>query len=83
MKAGECVLFISKSEKQLRFVFHPSTIEGPSKRTPIAEIIESRMLRIRGGGRWNPLMLANYGTEAGLELDGIKRFETFYAGLVS
>jgi hypothetical protein len=80
MKSGECVLLVSKNGKMLRFVFCPKEIINPAI-DRWTEVLESRLLRIRGKGGWNPLMLQNHAISVGLKLVGIKKFEEHYKNL--
>lgn len=70
-KAGDAVLLVSRSGNQLLFVLNYS--EGVAQKST-RERIESLRFRL-SGGYWNPLMIANYAAEVGIELEGIKRFE--------
>lgn len=72
---GEAYLFVSKSGNQLMFVLnYKKDIKlHKSKR----DIIESLRLRL-SGGRWNPLMLANYAEEVGVKLLGIRKYEEIF-----
>lgn len=75
-KAGEAYLFVSRAGNQLLWILHyePEIIVIKTKRRRI----ESMKFRV-SGGYWNPLMLANYAADIGIELEGIKRFEDAYA----
>jgi hypothetical protein len=73
LRKGECFLFLSKSGNQLLWFFtQVSQIKG-FKDAEI-EVYDSRKWRVTGG-TWHPFMLANYASEVGIELVGIKRFE--------
>ena len=74
-KKGEAYLFVSTSGNQLVWVLKYEadvTVFRTQRRR-----IESLRFRI-SGGHWNPMMLANYADEVGIELVGIKRFEEIY-----
>ena len=75
LKGDDCILFVSKTGKILRFVFAP--VMG--KKT---SVLSSQTLRITVGGTWNPLMLKNYAAQLGIELAGLKCFEDYYQNLV-
>lgn len=77
--AGDLIMFINMSEDQLVFIHGFDTVSD-GKQT--LRVLSSRRLRI-SGGRWNPLRLANYAEEVGLQLDGLKRFEDYYKRLRS
>ncbi len=75
-KLGEAGLYISKAGTQLLWVLHyeaEAQIFNTSRRR-----IESLKMRI-SGGHWNPLLLANYASDVGIELEGIRRFEEAFA----
>lgn len=80
ISASEVVLFVAKGGDQLVFV-SPRTSIAKNGDGDTVEVLASRRLRIRHG-RWNPLMLANYASDVGIELVGLKRFEEFYKDLV-
>lgn len=80
LKSGEVVCFVSGRGNQIVFV-HPAEVNdfvGSAKARGM--IIRSERLRLTSGS-WNPLMLANYAKEMGIELEGIKRFEEHYKAL--
>lgn len=79
LRGGEVVCFLSLNRDQIAFVFAPRD-EGVNKAGNARTVFYSQRLRIRGG-RWDPLMLQNYAMDAGIELDGIKRFEEHYKEL--
>jgi hypothetical protein len=74
LRGDDVVLLVSKAWNQLIFVWRPTEMEGA--RGPI-RVVSSRRLRLQGGS-WNPLMLANYAGSVGLELNGLKLFESRY-----
>ena len=80
----DCVLLVSGNGKILRFVYQPSDqptqMKSPrgAKKT---KVVQSETYRIVGGGTWNPLMLANYANDCGVELEGIRKFETYFKEL--
>jgi hypothetical protein len=77
----DCVLLVSASEKMLKFVFRPHQIgyvDRGGKNGTETTILESETFRITGGGRWNPLMLGNYAAQLDIEIEGIKKFESYY-----
>lgn len=80
LKDNDVVAFVSNSRMQIVFVSRPTSIDGATKE---CEVISSRRLRISSGGTWNPTMLANYASMAGIELIGIKRFEDHYRHLTN
>ena len=75
-KLGEAYLLISTTGNQLVWILKYEadvTVFQTERRR-----IESLRFRI-SGGYWNPLMLANYAEEVGIDLVGIKRFEEAFA----
>lgn len=70
---GRVILFVSCSENQLIWLFAAGELEGYHGKK--AAIIDSRRWRILHG-TWNPQMLANYARLVGIELTGIRLFET-------
>ena len=85
----EAYLFISKGETQLLWVLryendmwwdqHKYLAAVPKGKEPRLKRRRIQSLKLRvSGGRWHPLMLANYANEVGIDLDGIKKFEEVY-----
>jgi hypothetical protein len=76
LRAGEAYLLVSRTGNQLVWVlrYEPEVQVLKTKRRRI----ETLRFRV-SGGYWNPLMLANYASEVGIELEGIKRFEEAFA----
>jgi hypothetical protein len=74
--AGEAVLLVSRTGKQLVFVYSARILNRDGKVT--TTILPSLRYRIVGPGTWNPLMLQNYAEEVGLHLKGVKRYEDIY-----
>lgn len=75
MSATDVVLFVSKQGNQLVFVWAPVEVSDDEEGASHRRVLASRRLRIQGGGRWNPLMLRNYAEHAGVDLQGLARFE--------
>jgi hypothetical protein len=75
VKKGEVVLMLSTLRNQLVFVYPP--YEAQFNGTTV-KIVASRRLRIEGG-RFDPRMLANYAEDVGLRLEGMKRYEEYFA----
>ena len=68
----------------LRFVFKEEILDYPkrldeSTALSTTYVLSSQLYRILGGGTWNPHMLQNYANEVGIVLEGIPRFEKYYA----
>lgn len=76
LNKNECFLFISKTGNQLLWFFTQIKEIDGYKGKP-TNIFDSRKWRIVNGV-WHPFMLANYASEVGIELVGIKRFEEIY-----
>lgn len=72
LKSDEVILFISYTENQLIWILNV-TVTSSGRR-----IFDSRRWRIEGSGTWNPLMVANYASEVGLALAGLKRYEEYF-----
>lgn len=72
----ECVLLVSKTERQLAFVFGDTIIERSDGRDPTRAISHYRVQLARDTP-WNPLMLSVYADRAGVEIVGLRRFEDF------
>jgi hypothetical protein len=72
----DVVLFMSLTQNQVAFVYAPHSIETSPGR--FTEVLRSARFRLRGRAGWNPLMIANYASEVGIKLDGLKRFEEHY-----
>ncbi len=76
LKNGEAICFVSRMGNQLVFVHKGGefgkTVQGKERR-----VVYSTRLRLTRG-TWNPIMLADYADEVGLELLGLKKFEVHY-----
>ncbi|MCK5617304.1 hypothetical protein KAR91_86370 [Candidatus Pacearchaeota archaeon] len=70
---NEAFLFISNTGNQLIWMLNVAN--GPLGH----RIVDSRRWRFTGTSSWNPLMLANYAEEVGIELIGIKKFQEIFA----
>lgn len=74
-RVGEAILFVSKNGNQLLWVLgydEDVMVQKTSRRR-----IETLRLRV-SGGYWNPLMLADYAENVGIQLEGLKKFEEVY-----
>ena len=80
LRTGEVFLFLSRGGDQLVWLINAgeSQLNLAGKKARIYEVTDSRKWRISRGGTWNPMMLANYAEEVGIELIGIKKFEVLY-----
>lgn len=65
---GEALLFVSACENQLLWFFGRTDLKD--KRL----VIDSRRMRLVGGGTWSPVMLGDYARQVGFELVGIRLF---------
>lgn len=74
LKKGEAALLISNRGNQLVFVYGYGAVDDEHV------CLRSERLRLTSGS-WNPLMLANYAGQVGLQLEGIRRFEDHYRSL--
>lgn len=79
LKFGEAICFISRTGNQIVFV-HRSDDMGKTARGKERRVVYSTRLRLTRGS-WSPDMLANYADDVGLQLIGLKRFETLHAKL--
>jgi len=72
LKLEDVVLLVSQTGNQLVFLynFDAFTDENGEKK-----VLRSVRLRMPGGARWNPLMLANYAKSVGIPLTGLKEYE--------
>jgi hypothetical protein len=83
----DCILLLSGNGKQMKFVYGFDDVSVIGGRTGAAtgrqtKVYASEVVRIHGPGGWSPKMLVNYAEQAGLELSGLKRFETYYKHLI-
>lgn len=72
---GEAYLFVSASENQLIWFLNATEVEAGRK---TVGLVDSRRWRLLSHSKWHPMMLANYASDAGIELIGIRRFEEAY-----
>lgn len=80
MKAGECGLVVSGTEKAVRLIFGAETFEISDRRGRPMEAtrtMEAREHRILGGGTFHPLMIQNYAHKMGVHLKNRERLERF------
>jgi hypothetical protein len=82
LRSNDAVCFISSREDQLVFIYRFKKIgtRRKNKTSVPFGILTSVRLRMPGR-RWNPLMLANYASDVGLELEGLPLFEEYFAEL--
>jgi hypothetical protein len=80
LKANEAFLFVSKSGNQLIWILNIIDSYVVSEGRVNKQIVDSRRWRITSSQTWDPLMLANYAIEVGIELIGIKKFEDHVQG---
>lgn len=71
---NEVILLISQTKLQLAFVYPDVRFEAGGRRGEIRAIAHYRV-QLDRHTPWNPLMLVNYAEEAGLAIEGVKRFE--------
>jgi len=76
----DVIAMVSGNGKQIVFayahdVFKYEDFRGASKPTGV---VQSVKYRLTGSGTWNPTMLVNYAEAVGIELLGLKRFESYY-----
>ena len=71
---NEVFLFVSRTGNQLLWVLNLTSLDAVGSQQ---SMIDTRRWRL-SGSYWNPMMLANYAADVGLDLVGIKRFEELY-----
>lgn len=81
LRKNDVVVFVSKTGNQMLFVSgfvflksDPVTA-GAKERKPV--VLRSVRLRLPGNVQWNPLMLADYAREVGIELKGLELYEEY------
>lgn len=82
----DCILLVSQTQKMLCFVWRPQETSrkmANGSNGKISTVVSSQRYRIQDGGTWNPLMLANYAAQIGVEVEGIRKFESYYRSLVA
>lgn len=72
LAADDVVLLVSKMGDQLVFVHGFDNFTHADKDW---RVLRTRRLRIGKGGRWNPLMLADYAKRINIPLHGLTLFE--------
>lgn len=77
---NDVVCFISRGQDQIVFI-HVLGAALSDRSGALHKVVHSERLRLLSGS-WNPLMLANYASEVGIKLDGVKRFEQHYRALL-
>jgi hypothetical protein len=82
LRAGDVIAFVSHGRDQILFVQMRTEVSVNARTGAPVCVWQSHRLRIEGG-RWNPLMLANYASKVGLKLDGLRRFESYYSQLAA
>lgn len=75
LAAGEAVCLVSITGNQMVFVWKPITISVGKKRS---QVFLSIRVRLDKDHWWEPRMLANYASQVGLDLVGLKRYEEYY-----
>lgn len=79
LKPGEVICFVSLTGTQIVFVFAPLEIryydKAKSTTYVTPNVISSERVRCTNSHKWNPLMLADYAKQKGVEIDGLKLFE--------
>lgn len=75
----DVILFLSKNQDQVIFVHGFSQVHGDKGKSLYIKSVRLRMIK---GATWNPLMIANYAKQVGIELKGLKTFEEHYKELM-
>lgn len=76
----DVVVLVSLQGNQLIFVAGFHVIEyaaRPGVKKRQVHVLRSTRLRLPGGTRWNPLMLADYAKQVGIELKGLEMYEEY------
>ena len=73
LRADDVIVFASKTGNQLLFVHGFTQFTSANDGQPRTAIMSIRHRILNGV--WNPLRLANYATEAGLKVEGLKVYE--------
>ena len=84
LKPGEAVMFLSKGQDQIRFVYHPvdfTDTETRRKATYQRSFRGFVSVHVRLDGHLDPRMLANVAEQAGLRMINRKRYEAYFAHL--
>jgi hypothetical protein len=81
MNQNDVIAMVSSNGKQVVFCYAHEDITYDDFRavTKDTGVVQSIRYRITGSGTWNPLMLRNYAEKCGIELPGLKKFETYFA----
>lgn len=80
LKKNEGILLVSKRRNQFVFITPYTSYESEVNGREVS-VLSSQRGRI-SGGRWDPLMLAEYGRQVGIVITGIKRFEWHFKELM-
>lgn len=80
LQRGDCVLLVSRTERQLAFVFSDFELEPGGRRKPVRVVAHYRV-QLSRETPWDPLMLSVYADRAGIEIVGLRRFEDFVADI--
>lgn len=76
---GDVACLVSKTGKQMLFIYAKREVNHGSEAT----VLRSVRLRLLTGQTWHPTMLSHYAKEAGIQIEGIKRFEHYYRSIQS
>ena len=78
LKPGEAVMFLSKGQNQVRFVYHPLGVDAENQAQTYRAFVS---VHVRLSHRLDPRMLANIAEQAGLRMTNRKRYEDYFAHL--
>jgi len=85
-RANDCILVINRARKLLRFIYLPQEVsqnpDGKKANGVSIRVMASQVYRILENGTWDPRMLSFYASQLGVELEGIKKFEEYFAHLL-
>lgn len=79
MKGDHCIMFLNRARTMMDFAFCPIewSAENHIGREVHARAVRWMRVKIRGT-TWSPDMLANYAADAGIELIGIRSFQSIW-----
>jgi len=73
LRPNDVLMFVSKSGNQILFILNFGELDTYTGY--IRRFIDTRRWRLCGGGRWNPLMIKNYGLEVGIDFVNLRKYD--------
>jgi hypothetical protein len=82
---SEVVAMVSGNGKQIVFCYAHDRFSHADFRGQPQDVgvVQSIRYRLTGSGSWSPTMLSEYAAAVGLELIGLKRFESYYKAIIA